>query len=169
MVWGSASLDRRRRLGRMVRATAVVLSLGLVLAAVFLPTEARAVRAVAPVIARLVFDEGSVTRESGEDPDGTYARLLFRTVDARRAAFVSCYTMEERREREVGDGEVVLEVRIPTRGQSTATVRSTTLARERLVSCAGSLVSGATFDPLPEAPLVFSVRLRYERIRPADL
>jgi hypothetical protein len=76
--------------------------------------------------------------------------------------------MEERREREVGDGEV-LEVRIPTRGRSTATVRSTTLTRERLVSCARRLVSGATFDPVPEAPLVFSVRLRYECIRGADL
>ena len=153
----------------MLRATAVVLSLGLVLGAAAVPTRARAVRAVAPVIARLVFDEGSVTRESGEDPDDVYARLVFRSVAARRTAFLSCYTREEQRERDVGDGEVVLEVRIPTRGRSTATVRSTTLTREAIVSCARLLASGGSFDPLPEAPLVFAVRLRYERIRQADL
>ncbi|MBX7193984.1 MAG: hypothetical protein K1X94_18160 [Sandaracinaceae bacterium] len=153
----------------MTRAVAVVVSLGLVIGAALVPVEARAVRAVVPEIARLVFDEGSVTRESGEDPGDLYRGLLVRLVPVRRAAFLSCYRMEERREPEVGDGEIVFEVRIPRRGPSTAAVRSTTLTRPRLVSCVTRLVSGAEFDPRPRAPVVFAVRLRYERIRGAEL
>jgi hypothetical protein len=150
----------------MLRATALVLSLGLVLGAAVVPTRARAERAVAPAVARLVFDEGSVTRESGEDPDDLYARMVFGSFAGRRTAFLSCYARVVEREREVGDGEVVLEFRIPRRGRSTATVRSTTLTREAIVNCARLIADGGLFEPAPRTPLVFAVRLRYERIQP---
>jgi hypothetical protein len=148
-----------------MRWIAVFLSVGLVALATFAADDARAERAVRPPFVRLVLDDSSVSPATSPDFDPA---VVFRMLQARRAAFIACYERETLLNDAVGEGTIVLAVTLHPDSSTTATLESDELSQPNISTCTTRVLSGFRFVPGPARDARFVVRLRYERPRSTE-